>query len=373
MKTESAISYQGMFRGLMKCVNHKPLPKEIIVENWQSHHVQQAVALFLQGLGSVYHTDALVGANIATATLHLTQGAKVPQRHIKAHLPAGIGDIAWVMQKLQNALGPNGTCELLISGEGPKRGKEFAELYPCVTDVKYSQVGYQAIHKQRHHDSWTLEFQFDNDKEIYLSANSHLELGNRIEQYLPHYPTRYGLDNLNLGEYKGPIMNMDHYCIGIYPSSYKTNSNWNCGTPQLWLERMKAMEDHFIGDKSMTIVFYLIGAKFDRRFASEIGRLAKETGLNIVNTVGMLHIKDTIQMIKQLDRLIAFPSGIGIIGSMVKTPTLMIMPEHLKSMEYKWVHPKLIVDNQFVHLQLSEVNKHLIDVACNKLQDRKNV
>ncbi len=364
------------FSLLMSFVNEIPslqtrsgIPTQVLKIGYHSQGIQTAVAQFMLGLGAVYHLEEYIGLSGGYAILTLKPQAEIPQRHLTVHVPAGIGDIAWVMMKLQQALGSNGTCDLLVSGEGPKRGLEFAELYPCVKSVKYSDVGYQEIHKKsRAKDSGSLELDFENGQPIYLSANSHLELGNRIESYLPHYPVKYDLHNLDHLGYQGPPMHDDVFKIGIYPSSYKTNKEWNCGTPEIWCDRIEALHSHFVQRVGGDVQFFLIGAVFDRRFATEIERIMSKRKLKyMTNTVGLLHISTTIQMIDCLDVLVSFPSGIGIIGSMVDTPTVMMMPTHLRPMEYKWVDPKAVSQGRFIQLQLNDIEDKLIPTVCGKL------
>jgi len=97
-----------------------------------------------------------------------------------------------------------------------------------------------------------------------------------------------------------------------------------------------------------------------------IMRLVSPTKIPIVNTVGRFHIASTIQMIKDLNVLVSFPSGIGIIGSMVDTPTVMLMPEHLKPMEYQWVSSETATNKRFIQLQIADVEK-LVDTTCMEL------
>jgi len=75
--------------------------------------------------------------------------------NMTVRLPAGIGDIAWVMMKLQSFLGDR-KVDLQVSAEGPARGLEFAELYPCVDKVEYYAMGYQHLHRTRHPDNESL-------------------------------------------------------------------------------------------------------------------------------------------------------------------------------------------------------------------------
>ena len=286
-------------------------------------------------------------------------------------LPAGIGDIAWVMMKLQSFLGDR-KVNLQVSAEGPARGLEFAELYPCVDKVEYYAMGYQQLHRTRHPDDQPLEYQ--TKRVVNLTANSHLELGNHISEYLPMYETKYDLWNLDIKqeykeEYKSLVKPNGDFLIGIYPSSYKTNSNWNCGDPKIWKERIEQMHryfDHQFSGSSRNVKFVLIGAKFDRRMAGAIMRLVHSTKIPIVNTVGRFHIASTIEMIQNLNVLVSFPSGIGIIGSMVGTPTVMLMPEHLKPMEYQWVPRKVVESKRFIQMQISDIEQ-IIHVACHEL------
>jgi hypothetical protein len=367
MDFDECTSYAETFSWMVDCAN-KGLSMKI---PHTSHGITTAIHSFKVGLGANYHIEEYRSASGVHSVLTAPKPFELPSRHLVVHVPAGIGDIAWVMMKLQAALGLNGTCDLLVSGEGPKRGREFAELYPCVKNVTYSDVGYQIIHKKSAAYNYSsLEQAFDNEKEIYLSANSHLELGGRMESYLPHYPVRYDLANLDHSGNKPPKVNTEVFNIGIYPSSYKTNKEWNCGTPDKWCERIKDMQAFFMGTTGKKVQFYLIGAKFDRRFAAEISRLLSTSRygeIKVANTVGLLHISSTIQLIEQLNVLVSFPSGIGIIGSMVDTPTVMMMPEHLAPMEYKWVDPTTLNSKRFIQLQLAKINTDLLDIVCNEL------
>ena len=339
-------SFDNMTNYLHCIINQDKMPKYVMIHDWISPTVQDAVYTFLNNHPGVYNLTSVDHVyNGACYLTRLSKAKATEPRHITVQLPAGIGDITWVMQKLCNA---NVTVDLEISGEGPKRGKDYAELFKCVRGVKYNDTGYQDLHLNRHSDQ--INFEKGGLDPVYkLTANSHLELGGHINDYMPAYPTEFNLvDMINLPDTTSDLSDTN---VVIYPSSYKSNKDWFCGSAADWFQFMCDIESKLNDRSTQDVNFILVGATWDRKMCSAIKKLCKGK-LSVENTCGKLKIGDTLALVNQCDYMLAFPSGIGITSSMLGVKTLMFMPSHLKPMEYKWLPHN---QKNLVHMQIADI------------------
>ena len=102
----------------------------------------------------------------------------------------GIGDTGWLFQKLQDNLDD---FKITVADFGPRRSNDYINLLGC------SRVGYSKLHTPDEIYNLCLPHDTDLTKLDYskpqvLSVNGWMEAGNRIDDWLPQYPTKYRLD-----------------------------------------------------------------------------------------------------------------------------------------------------------------------------------
>jgi hypothetical protein len=253
------------------------------------------------------------------------------------NVPSGIGDISWIYSKLVNFPYP---FQLKIVKDEPQRSLPFTRLLPRVINSAYSNYSYVGdfVKAKRILPSNT-DLPSLDPGEYFLSANPHLEQGNRIETYLPTLPTSFHYDIKD-----EPIdLGLQGKLIGIYPSKYQTYG-WHFWEVKEWVEFMTLVRD-FLGGCS----FVVIGAGFDKGLGDD---LAKEEGLIIKSFVGKTFCGQLVNLIKQLDFLVAYPSGVGVLGGVLSVPTLHFIPPQpwIEKMRGSYADPKDIISKRHVNL-----------------------
>src|ERR1044072_3525536 len=111
---------------------------------------------------------------------------------------AGIGDSIWILQKLINS---KEQFHFQIPDGSPQRGKPLYDLLPqiaisseYVPGLNYSKLNRDNIQNKKRR--WV-----DVSEKIFaLTANSHVEAGMRIEQFLPDLPTSYRLNYMTTAQ-----------------------------------------------------------------------------------------------------------------------------------------------------------------------------
>jgi ADP-heptose:LPS heptosyltransferase len=274
---------------------------------------------------------------------------KTSERVLNITVPSGIGDIAWVFQKIQ---GEFKRINVKICGGEPRRSLEFVKLLKGVGKVEYTNASFEQVNRDRVNDRNDLERHIGDD--ICISANTFLEAGNMIADFLgDKYPVKYNLNYNKFSPKRLAVLNKltGKKLIGVYMSSYKTNENWNCLSEDDWVKLIGRLQKKYKKHE-----FVLIGAEFDTDMGQAVyEKLIKRKGANKVkvsNMIGKTHISATIALLRMLDGFISFPSGLGILASMEKIPTIMFMPEHLTGLQYTWVDPEWLETEKFSHMPI---------------------
>lgn len=254
---------------------------------------------------------------------------------------AGLGDSAWVLQKLINA---GEQFNFQIHDGTPRRGKQIFDLLPQVAasceyvpNLQYSVV--KRMNVIPHKNNWRAI----RENEFFLSANEHLEAGRRIEDVLPDLPTVYELpfqtqaweQEVKDRFTKGPY-------IGIYASAYSTVRNWGFWTEIGWLDLIQRMKGYI-----PETTFVLIGAEWDAELAGNLHNLLQKHHISYISTIGQ-PLGYVIEMMKILDYGFYFPSGLGILSGLLHRPSTMFYPQKdLPKLPRTWADPAIIEDGSF--------------------------
>ena len=259
----------------------------------------------------------------------------------------GIGDTLWCFQKLQQHLKERGPFDVEVSSTGPLRSNLAMKM------VGARRVGthrYPPQHVEKHSIKKSSELKGS----VFVSINKWLESGNRIEDWLPDLPMSWTLDfNIsNDSKIKAETLVGSENLVGIYTSSLTNNMQpaYNGMGVKGWLQKIIDILDYKPDSKII-----LLGAPYDNSLIQPIHKALQQADIPVVNTVGV-KLDVTIEIIKKLNFLLAYPSGIGILGNILDTPTLMYMPRWLLNMHETWLHPQTI-DKTAVHLQFNNKNE----------------
>ena len=122
--------------------------------------------------------------------------------------------------------------------------------------------------------------------------------------------------------------------ICFYCANRGTVTRWGGWTPERWAELARLLTGAFDLDGVV-----LLGADWDRGFADGVRDLLP---CPCVDLVGKLPLGGTLRVLLRARYLVAFPSGIPILATALRVPTMMFYPAHLERMQTAWAPPEMI-------------------------------
>ena len=278
-------------------------------------------------------------------------------------VPAGIGDIAWLYGKLRNMGRP---FALQASGEQPRRSEPFLSILPGVENKGYGEFGYHdTFIKKKLGLPAFIDPRLLEDGAYFLSCNTHGDEGNRIEEFMPALPMSFHYPlNLSQEHHAGAARILDglkNPAILVYTSKYNNNGDWIFWGPDGWAKFLDLVA-LAVGGAS----FIVIGAEFDGDLGPRTARALEVRGHEVREVVGKTHIGEVMSLIQQVDYFFSYPSGLGIMGDVLNTPTMMFLPtpRHDK-LKDSYADPENIASGRHInHLFSSE--KSAFDVWVEK-------
>src|SRR6478736_5078828 len=221
----------------------------------------------------------------------------------------GIGDWCWLAQKLINQ---DEKFDWIIpcndfNADVQKRAFQLQKLLPSlINSMTHKSLKFRRdVASFSHRGTWEQV----GKRDLILEANTHLEAGQRIEKFLPDLKTSFIIPfqttTENKKEAKG-ILKGKKLC-GIYTSNQaKIKDSW---LEQDWIDLMNLIIRHNAEYK-----FVMIGAEYDRPFLDNIMMWGHESHFE---TCINKDLGTTIEVLKGLDLLIGFQSGITIINELI--------------------------------------------------------
>jgi ADP-heptose:LPS heptosyltransferase len=134
--------------------------------------------------------------------------------------------------------------------------------------------------------------------------------------------------------------------VGVYTSAYGNSRHWGFWDWEMWRDFLKSVAEELPKET----YFIFIGAEYDLAISEYVHKWLQENGYNSLDLVGKLEIGGTIEVIRELDYLFSFPSGIGFLADVVNTPNTMWFPSKLDRMRYTFVDPVNRDIGRTVHL-----------------------
>jgi len=276
---------------------------------------------------------------------------------------SGIGDNIWLLQKLANT---GERFNFKLAGEAPRRGKALFELLPSVVFsaeyAPHTSIACAALlNAQKNYETW-MEITRRYPPDFHLSANGHLEFGNRIEKFLPDLKTSFRIDwmtSLSAKAEAAALTPVGTKWVGLFGSSYASQRIWSFWGAEEW-GRLASMLSLRFGD---SVGFVVIGASFDSdlsgRLVENLSRHGRRLSIVIARPLDVV-----VEVLKRLSYFFSFPSGLGIIAPTVGCPTLMFYPTVLERMMDAWADPAAIENGSYKGMLFCEPAKAL-DWAMN--------
>ena len=253
---------------------------------------------------------------------------------LRVALPLGIGDCHWVCQKLRSlkVMHPGRPLHVHVNTSENHQTMGYLDMMPFVDRaVKDKRAPFDIIKEMPpsyRDEKWsTLEGSarwqgFD----YILVANGHLELGKRIEDYLPELQTEY---NIRL-DYPAGTMDrskelMPEPTVLVYPSGWGPNMGFHKGW---WTARDWCAV--FIGLNTAGIEPIVVGAptRDDRRYWAILERKLIRRGVKYKSVLGETSLPDICLLLERSLAWTGLNSGLGIVAASMGTPTVMMWADN---------------------------------------------
>src|SRR3989344_2833558 len=271
-----------------------------------------------------------------------------PQPCCQFICPAGIGDFSWIYSKICH-IRPQFGKEVIIQmpSEQPQRGADFVEILRYVkwggyrNDKNSWEVLIQSLPSE-----WPPQMGWGPLCQlvpIHLAANIHLEMGRPLAEWLPglptnyHYPLALTVDTINQAE--KIISELPRPIFAVYVSN-RDKDNIKAGGWSLW------GQEEWVGFLRSVIAlpecragsFVLLGAEWDRDkteiLANNLRGLGNRVATLIAQPLGL-----ALRCLERSNYFFGYPSGIGILANVLRTPGVMLLPWLLNKLEKTYADP----------------------------------
>lgn len=250
--------------------------------------------------------------------MNIIRRSSVPTSEMVFYVPPGIGDITWCYQKIYPLLAERRVA-FQICNDQPPRSLDFVSRLPGIDCLGYGQKGYHMT--QRRLLQPTTDLATLSNGLHYIALNPWLERGARIETLFPKQNTQFHFPIVYTIEEQEEAMRIRRWAggaplIGFYCSSYQHRPEFGFWSVQEWCRFLLAVNFSVPNAK-----FVALGAPYDNK-TIEVTRNLVLVDQPVISAVGF-NIGATFALLSELDYFFAFPSGLGILGDVVNTPTMM--------------------------------------------------
>lgn len=266
---------------------------------------------------------------------------------ITIYTPPGIGDVYWLLMKLLPST--NQPITIRVADAENYRGS-FLQAVDGVASVEScSTMSYQKLKKLAAQKKYT-----KIESQMYLEANTWLEGGNRIEDYLPQLETVFRLPwKISRSQLFESRKFLGRRTVAIHTSSMKYNTKKDLGignlwSPDIWCQIIQEIYDCFT-DVDIT----WIGAKYDvdmlqfllQKFPKL--RSAVEQPPEVVMSI-----------LRESRGFISYQCGLSVASVCEGIPTYMIYYDWLKEIHYSFCPPKMISSTGYRPINFTDVVKN---------------
>jgi hypothetical protein len=251
-------------------------------------------------------------------------------------VPAGIGDFSWIYSKL--------VCLSkklrVMTVAGMSRASQMCGILPMVESAVSGRLSYPQLRVLCIGAATPRSFfeSHDPDEPIAISANDYIMdqpggyKGQRLETWLPELATDFHYD-----------LNTDKY-ICIYGASDTGVAAWRGWDHSQWFKFMTLVKKGLPG-----VGFVMIGAQYDTPLAQRLSSLCAANGVPMVDMAGKTTLAQALDVIKRSVYMVAFPSGLPIMATVMRKPVFMFFPAGgMESMINTWVNPEMIADKSYI-------------------------
>lgn len=258
-------------------------------------------------------------------------------------LPSGIGDVSWAYSKLVNV----GKLEYEVADGWPYRTQQFLELLPGVEKASYGPFRYEDIVQYcaatgiSESPRWKEIIQSNGGRTL-IAPNRHLEMGRRLEEWLPDLPTSFHyeipISELDRKRAENIFYKYDPPVWGVSAASYRGSEAWKTWGREEWSQFLRKWQAHAGG----TIL--LMGGFWD-----DLTHALAEEGYPEI--VGKTSIATAISLLGMLHGYIGFSSGLGILRTVLNKRVFMLWPSHQIELSTSWAPQHMLESGRYMASQ----------------------
>ncbi len=267
-------------------------------------------------------------------------------------VPGGIGDIAWIYAKLCRRHSPT---RYIMSDDRPHRSLPFLQLLPEAVDCSYGDflagdvVG----------GGGGARTGIPEEGEFWVSANQHLESGARLEHWLPdnaeeQVDFHFYMD-IPVADFKraDELLHGLHRPLILYTSSIPNEeiSRWS---PWAWYEFGAALMERW----GMELV--LLGAEYDRELIEKVEHIFNRCGAKGIRTIIAQPLGVALAVIQRAAYFAGFQSGLGVLATVLNTPSLMLLGSHLPWLRESWAPTHQLESGRFKGIAFQEQSQNRV-------------
>lgn len=243
----------------------------------------------------------------------------------------GIGDIHWVMLKMQSFIEKN--CKGVIpevtvwNFDGRPRADGFVSRIPFVKFAGYDNQPMGNSQKRLFHQMY-----MDGSKDIvagfkgydyFICVNGGLRIGHSMANIMPEYSTNWNY-KINIDDCTSPYS--EPYII-FYFSNHGMFNDW---VSKMTPEKIRSFMQQIKGYKLI-----LTGSSWDEPFNQEL----EDNG--VINLCGKTDLTQLFGLIKGASAFVGWCGGNTIVSQHLNTPTLMLWSNYFphRAFQTNWVDP----------------------------------
>ena len=248
-------------------------------------------------------------------------------------VPSGIGDVSWAYSKLMHL----GKQNYQVADGWPHRTVPYLQLLDHVDQATYGPFNFGDIVRMEgvhgYHPSPRWDQVPQSHGIIHIEPNRHLEMGRRLEDWLPDLPTEFHY-NINVPaedalKARNKLVGHPKPWTGISAASYRGSEAWKTWAYADWSPFLKAWHAEVGG------TIFLIGGFWDDLTDS----LADDGWTSLV---GKTSVASVVETLKMLDFYIGFSSGLGVIRTVLKKNAFMLWPDFQAELSTSWAPPEML-------------------------------
>lgn len=259
---------------------------------------------------------------------------KILNDEVVIGMPPGVGDLHWIMTKMESFKKKNGYKKikaLIPMPEGSlvyySYSIEYFDLLPFIdSSEQYLEAGVRPLEFE-----YALEGGSGNplikdrgDCDYLIEFNSSLEKGIQLKDILPEYEINYDYPILEPAGARTFADNLkskigDKLIIFFTGnlSAYEASVG-DLWTPESWMQLMIKIYE------KTACKPVLVGAKWDATYEKELKKL--DVNKIIHSMIGKTSLAQLFALLRIADLVIAWQCGVGIMATQFKTPTISLWP-----------------------------------------------